>query len=140
MIVKKMLLDWYFCDVERLLHYEDKENGEYYGFGLGATSYLNNIRRTNTKNLTKYLNNTIVAEEIYEDKQLQISNEFILGLRKIDGISKNNFKNKYKKDIKEIKEVKELLSKGYLEETKTNIRIPKKYIYTSNEILISFIS
>ena len=115
-------------------------NGEYYGFGLGATSYLNNTRRTNTKNLTKYLNNTIVAEEIYEDKQLQISNEFILGLRKIDGISKNNFKNKYKKDIKEIKEVKELLSKGYLEETKTNIRIPKKYIYTSNEILISFIS
>ena len=24
MIVKKMLLGWYFCDVDRLLHYDDK--------------------------------------------------------------------------------------------------------------------
>lgn len=114
-------------------------NGEYYGFGLGATSFLNNIRRTNTRNLAKYLTNNIIDEEIYEDKKLQISNEFILGLRKIDGISKAKFQNKYNKDIKKIKVVKELLKKEYLEETKTNIRIPKKYIYTSNEILINFI-
>ena len=31
-------------------------NEQYYGFGLSSTSYINNIRRTNTKNLTKYIN------------------------------------------------------------------------------------
>ena len=114
-------------------------NGEYLGFGLGAVSFKNNIRRTNTRNLTKYLNNKYLQEEITEDETIRISNEFILGLRKINGISKSEFKRKYHKDILQIEEVKKLLKEGLLEQTKTNIKIPKKYLYISNEILIHFL-
>ena len=32
-------------------------NNEYYGFGLSASGYINNIRYTNTKNLSKYILN-----------------------------------------------------------------------------------
>ena len=43
-------------------NYESKHNmcywhnEEYYGFGLGAASYINNIRKTNTRSLTNYPN------------------------------------------------------------------------------------
>ena len=114
-------------------------NGEYLGLGLGAVSYINNIRRTNTKNLSKYLKKEYLTNELEEDLTTRISNDFILGLRKIDGISKQEFRKKYQKDILEIKEVKKLLKEGLLEETKETIKIPKKYIYASNEILIHFL-
>ena len=114
-------------------------NGEYLGLGLGAVSYINNIRRTNTKNLSKYLKKEYLTNELEEDLNTRISNDFILGLRKIDGISKQEFRKKYQKDILEIKEVKKLLKEGLLEETKETIKIPKKYIYASNEILIHFL-
>ena len=32
-------------------------NEQYYGFGMGASSYIDNKRITNTKSITKYLNN-----------------------------------------------------------------------------------
>ena len=89
-------------------------NGEYYGFGLGAVSYLKNIRRTNTKNLTNYLKGIYKKEEEYEDENIQISNELILGLRKINGISLNKFKQKYKKNIYDLYDIKEILKEGLL--------------------------
>ncbi len=114
-------------------------NGDYLGFGLGAVSFQNNIRRTNTKNLSKYMNNIYLQEEVYENIDVRISNTLILGLRKINGISISNFKKKYKKDLLEIDSIKELLKEGLLEKSNDHIKIPKKYIYASNEILIHFI-
>ncbi len=34
---------------------------EYYGFGVGASSYVNNIRYTNTRSITKYINSTNIS-------------------------------------------------------------------------------
>ena len=68
-----------------------------------------------------------------------IQNEFILALRKTEGINKQDFLSKYKIDIKEISKVNELLENKLLKENQTNIYINPKYIYTSNEILINFI-
>ena len=42
-------------------------NGRYYGFGLGAVSYLNNNRISNTKNMHKYLDGNYIMESNYED-------------------------------------------------------------------------
>lgn len=114
-------------------------NDTYYGFGLSAASYIGNIRYINTKNLTLYLNGNIKKEKEILNKSDKIKYELILGFRKIHGINKNEFYNKYKINIKDIDNVKELLDKKLLIEDKDNIYINYDYIYVSNEILINFI-
>lgn len=112
------------------------ENKEYYGFGLSSTSYINNIRRTNTRNLNKYLNNNYIDEENYEDINTRIENEIMLGLRKMEGIDLNNFKHKYNRCLEELYDVSNLIKDGYLVKEDNKLRINKEYIYVSNEILL----
>lgn len=115
------------------------DNEEYYGFGLGSTSYINNIRRTNTKNLNKYLNNNYLYEENYEDEKIRIENEIMLGLRKLDGINLETFKEKYKISLEELYDIKDLLQDNYLVKENNYLKINKEYIYISNEILLKIL-
>lgn len=112
------------------------ENKEYYGFGLSSTSYINNIRITNTKNLNKYLNNNYIDEENYEDIDTRIENEIMLGLRKIEGIDLDSFKDKYNKYLEELYDISDLIKDGYLVKEDNKLKINKEYIYISNEILL----
>ena len=114
-------------------------NNEYYGFGLGAVSYLNNNRITNTKNLTKYLDKNYIDSTSYEDINIDISNTFMLGLRKVLGIDIIEFKNKYNKDIIDIEPVKRLINEGKLVLNNNRLFIHPNYFYLSNEIIIEFI-
>jgi len=114
-------------------------NGYYYGFGLGSVSYINNYRISNTKNLNKYINGNYIYDNIYEDKNTNISNTLILGFRKIKGINIEEFNKKYNTNILELYNIKELIKEGKLVTDNTNIYIPKKYFYMANEILINFI-
>ena len=114
-------------------------NDNYYGFGMGASGYIGNVRYDNTRNINKYLNGEYVKESHELDLNETIENEFILGFRKIKGINKKTFKNKYNKDIKEIEIVNKLLESNKLLEDEKNIYINKDYIYVSNDILIEFI-
>ena len=50
-------------------------NGYYYGFGLGAVSYLNNYRISNTKNMSKYLDGNYQDKSEYEEIQMRKENE-----------------------------------------------------------------
>ncbi|MBR6689937.1 MAG: radical SAM family heme chaperone HemW [Bacilli bacterium] len=115
-------------------------NNEYYGFGLGASGYIDNVRYDNTRNFNKYLNGEYVKESHELDIKETIENEFILGLRKINGISKEIFKKKYNKNIKDIELVNKLLKENKLLEDEKNIYINPDYIYVSNDILIEFIN
>ena len=114
-------------------------NNEYYGFGLGASGYIDNVRYDNTRSFNKYLNGEYIKEEHKLDIEETIENEFILGLRKINGINKEIFKTKYNKNIKEIEIVNKLLKENKLLEDEKNIYINPEYIYVSNDILIEFI-
>ena len=114
-------------------------NDNYYGFGLGAGGYIDNKRYENTRSLTKYLKGNYKLNIHNLNKSEIIQNELILGFRKIKGINKNKFKDKYKINIKDIQEIIKLLEKKLLIENNDSIYINPKYIYTSNEILINFI-
>lgn len=114
-------------------------NGEYYGFGLGAVSYLSNTRITNTKNLTKYLKKEYIETEEYEDKNTTISNTFMLGFRKVKGINTIDFKNKYNIEITDIEPVTRLINEGKLVLENNQLYIHPNYFYLSNEIIIEFI-
>ena len=147
-IINKYLKDYSHYEISNyaLKGYESKHNlmywnnERYYGFGLGASGYINNERYDNTRSITKYLNGEYryITHALDETETLQ--NEFILGFRKIHGISKANFKNKYQKDIKDIEIIQVLLKQNLLKENDTNIYINSKYIYVSNEILVKFLS
>lgn len=111
-------------------------NEEYYGFGLSSTSYINNERITNTKNLRKYLNGEYLDTSVYEDKDIRMENEIMLGLRKLDGIDLDRFKEKFNVSLEDIYNIDNLISEGYLVKEDNYIKINKKYIYISNEIIV----
>ena len=102
------------------------KNNEYYGFGLGAAGYIDNIRYTNTRNLSKYISGSYERQEEVLTKGDKIKYEFILGL-------------KYGININEIEVIKELINKGLLIDDKINIYVPKKYFYVLNDILVNFV-
>ncbi|MDD4608380.1 MAG: radical SAM family heme chaperone HemW [Bacilli bacterium] len=114
-------------------------NNEYYGFGLGASGYIGNVRYTNTRSIDNY----IKGNYIYESEQLneieKLENALILGLRKTKGISISDFNNNYHKDILNDEIVKELIREEKLIKEVDNIYINPNYLYLSNEILIRFI-
>ena len=62
-----------------------------------------------------------------------------MGLRKINGINKNNFYNKYHISVNDIDIVKKLLNNNMLIDDGINIYIPKDKIYISNTILVNFL-
>lgn len=111
-------------------------NEEYYGFGLSSTSYINNERITNTKNLRKYLNGEYLDTSVYEDKDIRMENEIMLGLRKLDGIDLDRFKEKFNVSLEDIYNVKDLIDDGYLVKENNHIRIKKENMYISNEIIV----
>lgn len=115
-------------------------NDEYYGFGMGASGYIDNIRYDNTRSINEYFRGNYILDQHKLDLKEIIENEFILGLRKIEGINKKDFFNKYNIDIKSIDIVNKLLKENKLLEDEKNIYINPKYIYVSNDILIEFIN
>lgn len=114
-------------------------NLEYYGFGLGATGYLNSIRYTNTRSLQNYINGKYILDENEVALNEQIENEMILGLRKTNGINKEEFYNKYKKDVYEVFNIESLIKNKYLIDNGKYLYINKKYFYVQNSILLKFI-
>ncbi len=114
-------------------------NGSYYGFGLGAVSFIENFRINNTKNLSKYLSGSYEESSNYEDIDIRISNSLILGFRKLEGINVKEFNKKYNVDILSLYNIKELLNSGELELSDNYLKINPKYIYVSNDILVNFV-
>ena len=114
-------------------------NKEYYGFGLGASGYINGFRYENTKNTNKYCNGEYKKEEYLLSKQDIMENEIMLGLRKTNGINLIEFYNKYNVNIQEVFPIKPLLKTKELIYKDGNLFINPKKTYISNEILLKLI-
>lgn len=114
-------------------------NEYYYGFGFGASGYLENYRYDNTKNMNKYINHNYIENIHKINEEDKIKYELILGFRKLEGINKDKFKDKFGVDIHGIKSINELLDKGMLNESDSYLYIPDEWIYKSNEILVYFV-
>ena len=110
-------------------------NEEYYGFGLGAHGYINDIRYENTRNFNKYIKGEYRFDELMVSFQEEMENELILGLRKLDGISISNFNRKYNRDIFKVFKIEDALKKKYLRLKGDMLYIPENKIYVMNEII-----
>lgn len=114
-------------------------NEEYYGFGLGASGYVDHIRYDNTKNWNVYMKGNYLKEFHKLSLSEEIENELILGFRKIKGISLAHFYHKYHKNLTDYKIIQTLLKEGNLVIEHGNIKIRESYIYISNQILCQLI-
>ena len=109
-------------------------NNHYYGFGLGASGYFNNVRYTNTRSITNYIKGNYRYEQVDITKRIDEENFMILGLRKTKGISEKEFYNHYQEKLEEVFDVSKLEYKdGYY-------YIKEEYLYISNYILQDFVS
>lgn len=115
-------------------------NEYYYGFGVGASGYIDNIRYDNTRSITKYISGKYKGEINNLSYNEKVENAFILGFRKIDGINIDDFITKYGFNPTKLDIVKNLVKENKLIIDEYNIKINDKYLYTSNDILINFLN
>lgn len=147
-LIEKKLSHFHHYEISNfsLYGYESKHNltywnnEEYYGFGLGASGYVNGIRYENTRSLNHYRKEDRILESHLLKLSEKMENEFILGFRKLEGISISKFIEKYQINPLDNSVVQKLLEMGKLENKNEFLRIPEKYLYTSNDILIHFIN
>jgi len=114
-------------------------NEEYYGFGLGASGYIDGIRYENTKNLNKYLEGNFVSKQDILGIKEKYENELILGLRKLKGINLKEFYDKYDVNLQEVFPVKPLIKNKDLIYKDGYIFINPDKLYIMNEILLKMI-
>ena len=114
-------------------------NSEYYGFGLGASGYINGVRYDNTRSLNKYINHEYRLNEIVVSKKEDMENELILGLRKLSGINIYNFYEKFSENIQDVFNIKDAVLNGLLKIEGNYLMIPEDKIYIMNEIINSII-
>ncbi|MDD2203361.1 MAG: radical SAM family heme chaperone HemW [Bacilli bacterium] len=114
-------------------------NEEYYGFGLSASSFIQNKRIDNTRSLNHYLEGSYKLNELELTKREMMENEMILGLRLTSGVNKNHFYSLYGKKIEDVFDLQNLLENKLLIDDGINIYIPSDKFFISNSILIEFI-
>ena len=110
-------------------------NLEYYGFGCGASGYINNIRYTNTRSISKYIKGkTIIDKEILTIKD-KMFYEVMLNLRTNRGIDKVVFKDKYKANIDDIFNYKDLVKEKVLYEDERYLKVYEDYFYVLDDVV-----
>lgn len=116
------------------------KNKNYYGFGLNASGYENNIRYKNTSDMEQYIYNPIIHEE-EETLTLQetMENEIFLALRLKEGININLLNKKFNIDFeKRYKGIIEKYSQLLVIENNT-CKLTEEGILLSNNIMSEFI-
>lgn len=119
------------------------EQKEYIGVGLAAHSYINKTRYSNTENLNKYLkeikHNRIIHEiQNIVDEQKEY---MLLGLRKIEGVNIQEFKNKFVQNPIYLyrRELDKLVKNKLIEIDINYIKLTKKGIDLANLVWEEFV-
>lgn len=122
------------------------DNAPYFGFGAGAHGYVDGSRVVNAGPVNKYIEKVDKSGSArtasHPVTQLEeIEEEMFLGLRKLQGISLNDFYHKFGKTVHDIygKEITRLIGDGLLKETNHRLFLTRKGIFLGNEVFEAFI-
>lgn len=117
--------------------------GSYLGLGLGAASFINGKRFSNTRDLNRYLEAPDdLHEDIHELTQKEAMEEFFfLGLRKTEGVSLGEFKSIFGCEAGEVyAEVIEKYSRlGLLISERGRLSLTERGMDLANEVMAEFI-
>lgn len=121
------------------LGYWERKN--YLGLGLGASSLLDNVRFHNTEDLTAYMEKSPDLKAIRCDEEMlteaaQMEEFVFLGMRKMKGISAQEFEAAFGKSIYDCygKNIERMKQEDLLEEKDGYIRLTKRGIDVSNYV------
>ena len=117
----------------------------YFGFGLGASSLIDNIRYKNTSSFEKYTDDPLSADQFDEETRLgrtDCMEEFMfLGLRLSEGVSADEFMREFEISIYDEygKEIRKFMREGLLEEDAGKIRLTENGIDYGNYVFSGFL-
>lgn len=118
----------------------------YLGLGSASTSFIDGKRIKNIENVKAYIDGimddkSIVLEENENSKEDNIEEFIFMGLRMIEGISKEEFKKRFGLDVYEIysKEIKKNIENGLLLDVDDRLKLSEKGIEFSNLVMSDFI-
>ncbi|MDF2699578.1 MAG: coproporphyrinogen oxidase [Haloplasmataceae bacterium] len=121
------------------------QNQTYYGFGMGASGYLGNIRYYNENHVQSYINKIDQNQcPIMNQDQLtlddQIKEEMLLGFRLMDGIKIEEINNKYNINVLDYfkDQITQLLKKGWIT-IDQSIKLSETGLFFGNEVFELFI-
>ena len=121
---------------------------EYIGIGVSAHSYTNNVRYSNIDSIEEYIKNFETNNEIdnfifheKQNKESQMQEYMLLGLRKLKGVQIQNFKNKFGENPIYLyhKELEKLAKQDLIEVDGDNIRLTKKGLDFANLVWEEFV-
>ena len=107
-------------------------NEQYFGCGLGASSYIGETRYKNTVNLSQYLERVFVSEKEEVSSRDKLTYQIMLNLRTIEGLGIEFVKDK-------TKEIEELISGGFLKKEGGQIIPTYEGMMTLDQIILKLI-
>ncbi|SFG39155.1 radical SAM family heme chaperone HemW [Oribacterium sp. WCC10] len=127
-------------------------NVSYLGFGLGAASYFSGKRWSNTRDFRRYMEldfsddmkagfSLLRTDEQILSKEDQMEEFMFLGLRRIEGISEVEFKQRFQMDIMSVfgSELEKYVSQGFIIHDGYRFRFSDRGMDVSNVILSQFL-
>ncbi|MGO2891142.1 MAG: radical SAM family heme chaperone HemW [Enterococcus devriesei] len=121
-------------------------NQNYFGLGAGASGYLGNRRYKNRGPIQHYLKALaadqlpMLEEEVLTRKE-QIEEELFLGLRKILGVEKRVFAERFGQSLTEVygPVIEQLKAQNLLVESDTRIHLTKQGLFRGNDVFQEFL-
>lgn len=121
-------------------------NENYYGIGAGASGYLGNLRYKNHGPIQHYLkplkeNQLPVIEEERLTRKAQIEEEMFLGLRKLSGVEKQKFYQKFNCSLEDIYQEKivQLVAQELVKDTPKALMLTQKGLFQGNDVFEQFL-
>ncbi|MBD1371138.1 oxygen-independent coproporphyrinogen III oxidase [Hazenella sp. IB182357] len=122
------------------------KNESYYGLGTGAHGYVKPTRYMNIKGVKEYIRQIEgeqrpIADQFSERLEEEIENFMMLGLRLLDGISKQTFYERFGFDVDQIfqAEISDLINQGFLYLEGDRISLTEKGLIFGNHVFGTFI-
>ena len=121
---------------------------QYRGFGIAAHSYVEGLRFSNTTNLEEYIDNAFNGDfrkniRVHErqNEECMKKEYMLLGLRKLEGISITEFKNKYKENPLFLykRELNELVQEKLIIIGGDRIKLTNKGLDLANQVWEKFV-
>lgn len=120
-------------------------NHSYYGFGAGASGYVNRIRYENIAAVKPYIARAMKGtarqmQSLVSEKE-EMEEMMFLGLRLMEGVSSQRFRERWGISLEQAygDAIERLTKKGLLERDEAGIRLTRKGRFISNEVFSAFL-
>lgn len=122
------------------------KNEGYYGFGAGASGYVNGERYNNVNPVNHYIkkiqnNERPILDSVYPTESEQMEEEMFLGLRMNQGVSRKRFNQKFNKTIDDVYDeaIKDLKQRKLIYDTGDYISLTERGKVIGNLVFEAFL-